>query len=798
MAKPAQNMPASFSTTTGEEPPVASFTTNNSNFNVGGTLRTNNTSTGNVETWTWEVVDLDSNIVVATDESNYDLNYQFSTSGRYLVRLTVRNSGGDSQAESVEITVTAPDFECAINGSSSVYPGQPEVPYSANMNNVSGREIVTQSWRVLDSNGQTVMTGDGQQYRITWDVDSGDYTVIFNGELEDGATCEVSTQVTVTLPGLSCVINANNTALIPGEETTFTISIPYDVQQSWENITYNWAVSGDYQIVGGDLNSDSITVAWPEAGSFTVDGEINADDAPGAATCIVNYGVVEVGYSDLECRNPNGDNTPALDEVVTFRARQDNEIRNLDGRDYIVSWTLIDRDTGETVATGDGENFQFTFDVPGARYELTYTVSIDGVEECSRSRNVTVATERVICQSFGGESSPAYPDRNYTFRYNVDRGTTDIIHIWTLGGVSLGERNNNNSITVNSSTWASSVATGFSTVSVQVVDADDRNTVYCEGTRDITVGQLSVDFEITSTTEVEGGYEVCVDNTSSTQNNDLEAILNSVDWSWTFDRNNLGANPSTSTDYEPGCFLATELGEYRIRLEGSVSGGGGDLSGRRDRSVTFRAEDRINVTADVEAAEGPLTITFTADGENLVENTYIWSIDGAVFNRTGADQVSRFFASVNEETQYTITVSAEGETGNRIEASVVVTIYPAGGLLSANFSADRYGVAAGSQVCFTDQSTSNGPALTTWVWNFGDGSAPVTFDTGSYQGTVCHTYDEPGQSYEVSLSVTNAIEYTVSATNTIKTFSDFETSSTYEPVTPNGTCETKPSYFDRP
>ncbi len=774
------------STATGEEPPVASFTTNRTSFDIGGTLRTTNTSTGNVETWMWEVIDVDAGQTVFTDESNYNLSFQFSDAGRYLVRLTVRNGGGDSQAESLEITVTAPEIECVIQGNTSVYPGQPNVPYNVNINGRSGREVVTQSWNVIGPDGQPFTTGDGSSINVTWDGASGDYTVTYSGELSDGVTCEVSTTVTVEQPALSCVITATNTALIPGEQTTFTISIPNEVQQSWENITYSWNVSGDYQLVGGDLSSDTITIAWPDAGTFAVDGQIDADDSAGAATCIVQYDVIEVGYSGLDCRNPNGDTSPALGETVNFRARADREIRNLDGREYTVNWTLVDRDTNESF-TGSGEGFEFTFDNPGASYELTYTVTIDGNEECSRTRRVNVGTERVICQGFGGESSPAYPDRDYTFRYNVDRGSTDIIHIWTLGGVSIGERNNDNNHRVNASAWSGSIPTGRSTVSVQVVDAEDRSVIYCEGTRDITVGQLQVDFEITSTTEVEGGYEVCVNNTSTTARDDLADILDRVAWTWDFDRNNLGASPEGSDAYQPGCFIATEFGEYRIRLSGSVDGaGGGDLAGNRTRSVTFRAEDRINVTASVDAAEGPLTITFTADGENLIEGTYEWSIDGNVFNRSGASQVSRFFDAVTEETQYTITVSAEGETGNRIEANVVVTIFPAGGLLSANFSADRYGVLAGSEVCFTDQSTSNGPALTNWVWNFGDGSPTVSYDAGSYQGTVCHTYTEPGQSYEVSLSVTNEIGLTVSATNTIKTFSDIETSSTFFPVYQGG------------
>ncbi|MFW5748276.1 MAG: PKD domain-containing protein [Chloroflexota bacterium] len=767
------------STADGEQPPIARFSTSTNDMEPGETVTLNNQSEGNVTSWLWELVNSDTGTVVDTNDVDYNASFTINTPGTYFVRLTAINSGGTSQAESTQIVVTAPEVQCIINGQSSVFPGQADVPYNVTYRDQGTRTVVTQTWQVLDPNGSPIQQGDGNNIVVNWDEESGEYSVVYSAQFDDAATCEARTIVTVEQPALTCVINGNFN-LLPGEFSTFDISVPDNVQTAFDDLTYSWSVSGDFTGPDGspiDLNAQSITLGWPTAGTFAISGTISANDM--TAQCELQTDAVNVGYSGLECRNPQGDNTPSLDETVTYQVRDGREIRNLDGRDFTVTWELVNRDTNEVVATGEGTTINYTFDEPGARYRLTYRVFIDGEEQCVRPRNIDVATETVVCIGWGsGEYSPAFPGRNYDFRYRVDSGSTDVVWIWSLNGISLGETTGER-LRVNSDAWANTLPTGDNyTLNVRVVDANDRDTVYCDVGRRVSVGQLQVSFDLDKD-EVRVGEEVCLDNTSITSYNDLQDILDRVTWSWNFgsDDTSLGR---TSDVYQPGCLSFNTPGEYRIRLDGVVDNSSErDLRGNQTRTVRVFADDRINVTASQEAAQGPARITFTASGENLVDGSYIWSINDQVFNRSGASQVSYFFDEVQEETQYTITVSAQGEI-SRIDASVVVTIFPAGGDLTANFTPDEFGVTAGSEVCFTDQSSSTGAPIVQWDWDFGNGQT-VSFDVDNYQGVTCTTYPDPNTSYPVRLTVTNSIDVTASATNTIKTVSEFETRSSFAP-----------------
>jgi len=70
----------------------------------------------------------------------------------------------------------------------------------------------------------------------------------------------------------------------------------------------------------------------------------------------------------------------------------------------------------------------------------------------------------------------------------------------------------------------------------------------------------------------------------------------------------------------------------------------------------------------------------------------------------------------------------------------------------ADFAADATALIAGQSVRFTD--TSTGP-IVSWTWDFGDGSAPVSWSTRPGEGAVSHTYGVAG-SYTVALAVTDS------------------------------------------
>jgi PKD repeat protein len=77
----------------------------------------------------------------------------------------------------------------------------------------------------------------------------------------------------------------------------------------------------------------------------------------------------------------------------------------------------------------------------------------------------------------------------------------------------------------------------------------------------------------------------------------------------------------------------------------------------------------------------------------------------------------------------------------------------------ANFSADS--VCAGNLTSFTDQSLPNGGVITSWLWDFGDGTP------SSVQQNPQHLYAQAG-TYQVTLTVTNSNFCYKAVTKTVK------------------------------
>jgi Tol biopolymer transport system component len=778
----------------GEQPPVANFILSHTQRLPGQSITLTNTSTGNVETWLWELIF--EGQVIASNSTNYHTSFVLSQAGDYIVRLTVENSGGSSQRESQTITTRYAQYQCAISGTGNVFPGQ-GATYNANQSNLNGRSVTTHSWSVVDSSGNVIETGDNPNINISWDVDAGTYTILYTGTLDDASTCQTQRNIVVVQPPLDCSISGNNN-LYPDQQTTFTISVPSNVQAAWENISYNWTLSGDYELLNGSLTSTSITVRWPDAGSFSVTGQINANGASSPVDCRVDFQTVNVDYRGLDCRDPNGSTTPFAGQTINYSVTPNDgnsgQVRYVQGRNIRVEWSMVDTTTSQVVATGDGTSFAYQFpDVPGGKYRLTYRVFFvddngnDIAQGCERSRDITVRSEKVICTGFSGSFVSDGVGGNTTFSYSFNRGVTNVTVKWFINGQEVGTTSNNTNLTILNSVLRG-IGTGEHTIKAQVIDATD-GTVYCEGERGLVLGRLRVDFDVDKT-NISPGEQICVTNTSNSVYGDLEDLP--VNWTWSFDfnRNRPVVSPLTSTDFQPSnCITFNEAGSYDIRLDGVMDGtSAGNFRGQRTRTITVASNDGISVTANPNPVEGGSTINFEATLINVDESTLVWSIDGQVFNQAGTRFVSRSFPIVTQVTQYTIRVTGRGTVG-QVTGEVVVTVYPPGGRLSANFYANRYGVAPGGQVCFYDQSTFEGPQIVRWTWDFGNGST-VTFTQADYQNEVCTTYTGAGLSFIPKLTVENELGLSVQATNTIRVYNDLENRSTFSTTYPggNGVC----------
>jgi len=94
------------------------------------------------------------------------------------------------------------------------------------------------------------------------------------------------------------------------------------------------------------------------------------------------------------------------------------------------------------------------------------------------------------------------------------------------------------------------------------------------------------------------------------------------------------------------------------------------------------------------------------------------------------------------------------------------------GGLSAGFLPSPFGGIAPLEVCFTDTSISGSPIIR-WDWDFGDGNTALNAGPN-----ICHTYADPGQAYNVSLTVENS-SFVDNATNIVRTYNLLEISANF-------------------
>lgn len=135
--------------------------------------------------------------------------------------------------------------------------------------------------------------------------------------------------------------------------------------------------------------------------------------------------------------------------------------------------------------------------------------------------------------------------------------------------------------------------------------------------------------------------------------------------------------------------------------------------------------------------------------------TYSWAVVGGQGNIvSGANSQT---VTINQGGHYQVTMTAFG-SGCSYTIDTIIQGSPFSP--TANFTANQ--VCVGAPTVFTDNSTGNGAPITSWSWNFGDGSP-----NGTVQNPT-HTYATAG-TYTVNLTVNNGCPHTYSTTVTVIT-----------------------------
>ena len=220
------------------------------------------------------------------------------------------------------------------------------------------------------------------------------------------------------------------------------------------------------------------------------------------------------------------------------------------------------------------------------------------------------------------------------------------------------------------------------------------------------------------------------------QFNDTSAGNNITSWLWDF------GDGSSSTIQDPAHIF--NFGNYTVTL--TVSNDGGSSTTQKvDYITVYDPAPNASFTSNISYGDEPLTVQFndTSTGNNIT--SWQWDFDDGTSNITTQDPVHTF----NDPGNYTITLTVSNDGGSSTEQIAgYVTVYDSQPM--ANFTSNLTSGSAPLSVQFNDTSLGNN--ITSWQWNFCDGTGNDT--TMNPVHTFVNT-NATNITYTVTLTVSN-------------------------------------------
>lgn len=734
---------------------------------------------GRTATYSWTITGPD-NFSFTTE----DATVAWATVGSYLVTFSASTPDGASCSKTKSIQVQWPDLTCAISGTFNPSPNGNNNTYTVSVGNLAGR-TATYTW-FIDGVQQPET---GNSLTRSWTLPTTSTLSVHIGTADGSGDCTDSKNLNVQWPALTCSIsgNANPLPQLPDDPTRSYVYTANLGGLDGRSVTYQWYVDGVLQV--GETNPTlTLSWAWNQTGPYTVRVDVVADNRDSTTTPCSTSKNLNVNVPALVCNTPFGDNTPVLNETVTYTRNVANQFnRAITGATWTLQQTLDNGATWLTVATGSSTNtddpITYLFDQADGQYRIQYTINVTMPDEgCTSAwETITVPSAGVdfICE-FGpnGNMSPSNPASNYTYQVSVDNTNhLPLQFTWVLVDSSGGERvlaTNTSTIDgiVNSPAISGAAMGPADNYTLRVdVETDPLLTTYkCSLSNALVVGTLNVNYTFTvNNNAVEVGQDICLTNVSNTSYGDI----NSLTYSWDFGTASNSLGSQTSTAQQPGCLSYPNPGTYNITLVGT------NASGNRSATVTYTfhvyGHQSIAINHSNQSI-APATMTFSAVSVNL-SAPYTWTFTnlttGTVVGTRIGQNVTFNFGTAGD---YEATVSASGPLGVT-SASAQFTLLSVNDIRAA-FTPSTYNGPAPLNVCFTDHSVGNN--IVSWAWDFDNNG---TID--STQQNPCTTFSTPAHSYMVRLTIKNSSNLSATATNVIHTFNTLEAHSTFT-IIPQG------------
>jgi PKD repeat protein len=194
--------------------------------------------------------------------------------------------------------------------------------------------------------------------------------------------------------------------------------------------------------------------------------------------------------------------------------------------------------------------------------------------------------------------------------------------------------------------------------------------------------------------------------------------------------------------------------DYGVRSsDQGVSGPEGDPV-----SFTVTAPSiNVGLTRTLDAIVVSDTVHFTATSStNGTGLSYTWDFGDGTPPTSGVLTASHAYT---QDGDYTVVFTATDTCGHNKAATTTTAVNAPALDADFDYAPKPANILVNDTVYFTDTSTTNGPTITGWEWDFGDSSAHASTPDAS------HTYETAG-TYTVTLAVTDALGYN---SNEVKT-----------------------------
>jgi len=755
-------------------PPRAAFAANVTEGNTPLAVQFADTSTGNVTAWVWDFGDGNKSTVQSP-------SHTYEAAGTYTVTLNASNTYGYSVSAPIPVTVLAPPA-AAFTANQT----EGNKPLAVQFTDTSTGNVTAWDWSFGDGTWLNTTNPVERNATHTY-ANPGTYTVTLNASNTYGYSVNAPIPITVLAPP-TAAFTANQTEGNKPLFVQFTDESAGNVT-AWDwnfgdgawfnttnpterNATHIYTNPGTFTVILNASNTYGynvsapipVTVLEPPAADFTANvtegnmplavrfadesaGNVTAWDwSFGDGTLFNTTDPVERNAThtyeaagnytvSLNASNAYGYSVSAPIPITVLAPPTAAFTANFTEGNVPLAVQFTDESAGNVTAWdwnfGDGTWFNTT---NPAERNATHTYTNPGtftvILNASNTYGFSVKTE---ANSITVLTPPAA-----AFTANVTEGNMPLAVQFTdtsTGNVTAWDWNSGDGTWFNTTNPVERNATHtYTNPGAYTVILNASNTYGYSVSAPTTVAVLESPAAGFTANVTEGNAPLAVQFTD-------ESAGNVTAWAWDFGDGN------TSTERNATHIYANP-GAYTITLNASNTYG---YSVSAPIPITVLEPPTAGFTVNVTEGNVPLTVKF-ADTSMGNVTAWDWNFgDGTWFNTTNPAERNATHTYASAGT-YTVTLNASNAYGYNVSAPIPVTVLePPAADFTANVTEGNMPLA----VQFTDESAGN---VTTWDWNFGDGTWFNT--TNPAERNATHTYTNPG-TFTVILNASNTYGFSV-------------------------------------